>query len=114
MTTQENINISVTVDIQDGSAISDEIVAALNDLAFAIAGDEIATQVGLDEEVSGFSFGKFDPTGGGPILKPGGSGPFINPGPMGICINKTTGGDDGGHCTVNTDMDTNSCTIDVW
>ena len=105
MSTETTANVSVTVAISEGGHVSDEIATALNNLAMAIAGDEIAEHLeGHEDDVSGFAFAT--PSTSRPMLIP--------PGPSNFCINKTTGAGTDGHCTINTDGDTDSCTVDVW
>lgn len=100
----------ILVDIGPDVTLSPRLTAALDELALALAAEEVADVLDTlgdamnEDEVVGFSLSR----------SLGDLG--LSPQTTHICISKnTTGtGSCGSWCAINTDQDTRSCGIDIW
>lgn len=100
-------HLEIVIDVGPDASLSTRLSSALDELAAALAAEEVSTLVDedeLDDEVVGFSFGgKLGDIGFSPTTK-------------GICISKNTSGTGscGSWCAINTDGGPTSCGIDLW
>jgi len=107
MTVDQQV-MKISIEIDESVSASPRLSAALEELADALAVEEIAGYV-EEPEVSGFGFA---------ASRIGDLGGVIKPTSMDICFGKTKGGGTGGggcgnHCTVNSDPGMGSCSIYV-
>lgn len=100
-------HLEIVVDVGPDASLSPRLTSALDELAAALAAEEVSGLIDVDDldgEVAGFSFGR----------NLGDLG--LSPSTTGICISKnTTGkGSCGSWCGINTERDATSCGIDFW
>lgn len=109
---QSDRHLEIVVDVGSDVSLSPRLTSALEELAAALAAEEVNGLIDeddLDDEVAGFSFGR----------NLGDLG--LSPSTTGICISKNTctpkdnrGTSCTSWCAVNTDGDTSNCWVNIW